>query len=141
MRLFNIKWVVIILWNGLFPSRNGTIEACCAVFKRNWNIHRFLFGSYRWWVKCMQRVLECYNKIVNVGKQRRWRLFHLSTATDQSSTKIQCSHCKLWNHWKHCIKTTDEDWQLKPTSNITSQNWQFWLVLFSSPAIDSQLQL
>jgi len=49
---------------------------------------------------------------------------------------IQCSHGKLW---KHCIKTTDEDWQLsqhhesitleegKPTPCTTSQNWVTWL--------------
>ena len=49
---------------------------------------------------------------------------------------FQCSHYKLWNHGKHCVKATDEDWQLNNSkANTTSQNWvnclgsSYWILL------------
>ena len=101
------------LWNGLFPSRNGTVEACRAVFKAELKSMYILV----WILPLVSKVYVTSTRMLQTSN-----VFHLSTATDQSSTKIQCSHCKLWNQWKHCITTTDKGWQLKPTSNITSQN-------------------
>jgi len=29
----------------------------------------------------------------------------------KQASMIQCSHCKLWYHGRHCVKTSDNDWQ------------------------------